>query len=46
MVIEGELEVADERLKSRDAVGLSGIDQLALKTVANTSFLLLEIPMN
>lgn len=46
MVIEGELEVADERLKSRDAVGLSGIDQLALKTLANTSFLLLEIPMN
>jgi quercetin 2,3-dioxygenase len=46
MVIEGEIEVFDEKLGRRDAIGLSEINTLQIKTtLANTQLLLLEVPM-
>lgn len=46
MVIEGSLAIAQETLNTRDAIGISGVNKIELSTQTDTSFLLLEIPMN
>lgn len=45
MVINGALSIAEETLHTRDAIGVSGVEHITLSTVSDTSFLLLEVPM-
>lgn len=45
MVINGSLSLADETLNTRDAIGISGVEHITLSTASDTSFLLLEVPM-
>lgn len=45
MVIEGKIEVADEILGRRDAIGLWELNELKIKSVEeNTQLLLMEVP--
>ena len=45
-VIEGSVEVGGERLEERDAVGISEVERIELKSNLNSSVLLIEVPMN
>ncbi len=46
MVIEGEIEVLENNLKKRDAIGLENIDDIKIKTIQeNTQLMLIEVPM-
>jgi redox-sensitive bicupin YhaK (pirin superfamily) len=46
IVIEGALEVANNSLGRRDAIGISETDKIQIKAAsANTKALLIEIPM-
>ena len=45
MVVDGELEIEDENLAKRDAIGLLEITALSMNIKANTSLLALEVPM-
>ena len=45
MVINGEIEIAGEILKKRDAIGLWEITQAEIKITANTELLVLDVPM-
>ncbi|TXB61880.1 pirin family protein [Phaeodactylibacter luteus] len=44
-VLEGEVEVAGETLGRRDAIGLWGTAEVAVKAGAKAQFLLIEVPM-
>ncbi len=44
-LIEGELEVAGEKLKQRDALSLVDLAKLELKATKNAEILLIEVPM-
>jgi quercetin 2,3-dioxygenase len=44
-LIEGEIEVNNQILKSRDALQIIDFDSIEIKIVANSKILLIEIPM-
>ncbi|MFA6260042.1 MAG: pirin family protein [Bacteroidia bacterium] len=44
-VIEGDLEVAGEKLKRRDAIGLTDFDTLEIKALSPVRMLVMDIPM-
>ncbi len=45
MVIEGEVEIENERLLKRDAIGLSDFTEIEIKSVINnTTLLVIEVP--
>jgi quercetin 2,3-dioxygenase len=44
-VIEGSVNINGEDLDKRDAMGISGAEQLDIKALANTDVLLVEVPM-
>lgn len=44
-VIEGDLTVNGEQLATRDAIGLSGTDELKLKAAKNSRVVALDVPM-
>lgn len=44
-VIEGEVEVAGEKLSRRDAIGLSEFDTATLKATADAQLLVIDVPM-
>jgi quercetin 2,3-dioxygenase len=44
-VIEGSVNINGEDLDKRDAMGISGAEQLDIKALANTDLLLVEVPM-
>lgn len=46
MVIEGEIEIVEEKLESRDAIGISEVDFLVVDSLSRAIVLLLEIPMD
>ncbi len=46
MVLEGEVEVAGEVLKRRDAIGLSNYDTATVKALKAADFLLIDVPMS
>ena len=46
MLVEGEAEVAGQKLSKRDAIGIWEADQFSLKAISSTEFLLIEVPMN
>jgi len=45
-VINGELEISGDVLKSRDGIGIYDISELSVKSQKQTKFLVMEIPMN
>ncbi|MBU2526273.1 MAG: pirin family protein [Bacteroidetes bacterium] len=46
MVINGNVNVAEETLNSRDALGVSEFSELKIDFINETSLLILDIPMN
>lgn len=45
MNIEGEIEVNDEKLEKRDAIGIWETNEIEIKAKTNAKFLIMEIPM-
>lgn len=45
-VIEGSIEVLDEKLSNRDAIGLEGIEQFEIKADEDSKVLVIDLPMN
>ncbi len=46
MVIEGEIEVSDEKLGKRDAIGIENLDEIQINSLAdNTQLMIIEVPM-
>lgn len=45
-LIEGEIEVNNQVLKARDAVGITDFDEFDIKISTKSKILLLEVPMN
>jgi redox-sensitive bicupin YhaK (pirin superfamily) len=45
MNIEGNIEVAGEKLETRDAIGIWDADEIEIKANSNAKFLVMEIPM-
>lgn len=46
MNIEGEIEVNGEKLEKRDAIGIWETNDIEIKSLTNSRFLVMEIPMN
>ena len=44
-LLEGELQVADETLNRRDAIGVTDTNSIILKAKQNASVLIMEVPM-
>lgn len=44
-VIDGSVNINGEDLDKRDAIGISGVEQLDIKALANSDLLLVEVPM-
>ncbi len=44
-VLSGEISIADQTLKSRDAIGIWEIDKISIKAESDAEFLLMEVPM-
>ena len=45
-LIEGEIEVNNQTLKARDAMGINDFDQFEIKINTKSKILLVEVPMN
>ena len=45
-VIDGELEVGEDALKSRDGIGIYDVSEISVKSKRSTKFIVMEIPMN
>ncbi|MCB0458328.1 MAG: pirin family protein [Flavobacteriaceae bacterium] len=46
MVIEGQITIADEILKDRDAIGIWDSHEISFSVTKDTKLLLIEVPMN
>lgn len=45
-VTEGDLSVADEKLKCRDSIGIRNVAEVTIKAETNSKFVMIEVPMN
>lgn len=45
-LIDGEVEIADEILKNRDAIGIEDVEKIAIKATKNSKLLVIDVPMN
>jgi redox-sensitive bicupin YhaK (pirin superfamily) len=45
-ILNGQIQIIDLTLHSRDGLGIWDTDRIEIKVTANTSFLLMDIPMN
>ncbi len=45
-LIDGELTINGEGLERRDALGITGMDKLEIKTIKESEVLLMEVPMS
>ncbi|MDD7887641.1 pirin family protein [Flavivirga sp. 57AJ16] len=45
-LVEGEIEIDDQILENRDAIGLYETDTVLIKSKANSKILIIEVPMN
>lgn len=46
MVIEGEIQIGDQKLDKRDAIGISQTEKVEISCKQNTKMLVIEVPMN
>lgn len=44
-LLEGELEVAGEKLNRRDAIGITDVKDITLSAQQDASVLIMEVPM-
>ena len=44
--LEGSLKIADEILEKRDAIGIWETDNVEIKAIADSKFVVIEVPMN
>ncbi|MFI5134603.1 MAG: pirin family protein [Chitinophagales bacterium] len=44
-VLEGDVTVNDQKLNTRDGIGISGVNELSIKADSDAEFLLMEVPM-
>jgi len=44
-LLEGEIEVEDEKMQKRDGIGLTNLEQIKIKANKNSEILLMEVPM-
>jgi len=44
-IIEGTVELLDEQLRRRDGLAVEGITSIELKTIIDSEFLIIEVPM-
>jgi quercetin 2,3-dioxygenase len=45
-IIEGRVQTSNEVLNRRDAIGISGMDEINIKAIEKSEILLIEVPMN
>jgi redox-sensitive bicupin YhaK (pirin superfamily) len=45
-VINGEMEINDQELRSRDGFGIWGVETISIKANTGSGLLLMEVPMN
>ena len=45
-IIDGEIEIADEKLSSRDAIGIWELDEISITAITDSRFILIEVPMS
>ena len=45
-IVDGEIEVADSILSSRDAIGVWETETLTIKGNKNSELIIIEVPMN
>lgn len=45
-LIDGEVEVADEKLESRDAIGIEGVDKVKITASKASKLLVIDVPMS
>lgn len=45
-VVEGEIEVANHKLKERDAIGVSEIESIQIKASQSSELVIVEVPMD
>ena len=45
-LIEGEIEINNQVLKARDAMGITDFDSFEIKVISKSKILLVEVPMN
>lgn len=46
MVVEGEIQIGDQQLKKRDAIGISQTEKVEINCKQNAKILVIEVPMN
>lgn len=46
LIIDGEAEIETEKLKSRDALGITGQSEIKIEAVSTLQLLIIEVPMN
>lgn len=46
MVVEGEIQIGDQILAKRDAIGISQTEKVEISCKQNTKMLVIEVPMN
>ncbi|MFM7643209.1 MAG: pirin family protein [Sphingomonadales bacterium] len=46
MVVEGEIQIGDQTLAKRDAIGISQTEKVEISCKQNTKILVIEVPMN
>lgn len=46
MVVEGEIQIGDQKLEKRDAIGISQTEKVEISCKQNTKMLVIEVPMN
>src|SRR5690606_15983487 len=44
-VLEGEITINDEKLNTRDGLGITEVNELSIKAGSNAKLLLMEVPM-
>ena len=44
-IIEGSVEILDERLQRRDGLAIEGVASIQLETTMDSEFLIIEVPM-
>jgi redox-sensitive bicupin YhaK (pirin superfamily) len=44
-LIEGEIEIDNQVLKARDAMGITNFDNFKIKVISKSKILLVEVPM-
>jgi redox-sensitive bicupin YhaK (pirin superfamily) len=45
-VLSGEITIADQKLNSRDAIGIWDIDKISIEADSDAEFLLMDVPMD